>query len=116
MCARKTVATKNYTLNSLIKGDLLGRSGHTLLVESPVRRMRRLLDRRAPLVQSGRDDRIRVLEEADKLPGEGLVGFGEERDRLAGAARATCSADPVDVLTGLRTRVGQYDSREMGKT
>jgi hypothetical protein len=34
MCARKTVATKNYTLNSLIKGDLLGRSGHTLLVES----------------------------------------------------------------------------------
>jgi hypothetical protein len=36
---------------------------------------------------------------------EGLVGFGEERDRLAGAARATCSADPVDVLTGLRNAV-----------
>lgn len=101
MRARKTSATKSYTLDPLVEGDLLGRSGHTLLVEGPVRRMRRLLDRRAPLVQPGRDDRVRVLEEADKLPGKGLVGFGEERDRLAGAAGATCSTNPVDVLNRL---------------
>ena len=114
MHARKTFAAKSYTLDPLIKGDLLGRSGHTLLVEGPVRRMRRLLDGRAPLVQPGRDDRIRVLEEADKLPGKGLVGFGEERDRLAGAAGATCSTDTVNVLNRLRGRVGQYDARGTG--
>ena len=76
--------------------------------------MRRLLDGRAPLVQPGRDDRVRVLEEADKLPGQGLVGLGEERDRLAGAAGAPCSTDPVNVLNRLRGRVGQYDVRGIG--
>lgn len=85
---------------TLVEGDLLGRSGDTLLEESPVRRVRRLLDRRTPLVQPGWDDRVRVLQEADELAGEGLVGLGEERDRLAGTAGATCPSDPVDVLRG----------------
>lgn len=93
--------------SSLIKGDLLGRARDALLVERSVRRVRRLLDRRAPLIQPGRDDRVRVLEEADKLTREGLVGFGEEGDRFAGAAGATRSADAVDVLAARQQSIRQ---------
>lgn len=57
-----------------------------------------LFDTRAPLVEAGRDDGVRVAQDADEVAGERLVRLAEKGDRLARAAGTTGATDAVDVL------------------
>jgi hypothetical protein len=78
-----------------------------------------LLDRRSPLVKTGRNNHVRVAKDTDELAGESLVGFGEEGDRLSGTSGATSTTDAVNVLfwgrkgrsAGKRGREGKRTGR-----